>query len=51
MSLFLGGSTSCWHLLSLLRKLEHIVLVDDERANFRNDSSSSDAKIFRYCKA
>ena len=28
-----------------------MVLVDDERANFRNDSSISAAKVLRYCKA
>ena len=27
-----------------------MVLVDDERANFRNDSSISAAKVLRYCK-
>ena len=31
-------------------RLEHVVLVDDERANFRNDSSISAAKVLRYCK-
>ena len=31
-------------------RLEHMVLVDDERANFRNDSSISAAKVLRYCK-
>mmetsp|Transcript_50518 Transcript_50518/g.163549 ORF Transcript_50518/g.163549 Transcript_50518/m.163549 type:complete len:683 (-) Transcript_50518:145-2193(-) len=30
--------------------LENVVLVDDERANFRTDSEQSMARVLRYCK-
>mmetsp|Transcript_10929 Transcript_10929/g.26268 ORF Transcript_10929/g.26268 Transcript_10929/m.26268 type:complete len:626 (-) Transcript_10929:270-2147(-) len=30
--------------------LENVVLVDDERANFRNDASIAAARVLRYCK-
>lgn len=45
----LSSDTKLAAKLSDLR-LEHMVLVDDERANFRNDSSISAAKVLRYCK-
>lgn len=45
----LSGDTKLAAKLNDLR-LEHVVLVDDERANFRNDSSISAAKVLRYCK-
>lgn len=41
---------SCNSSVFFSARLEHVVLVDDERANFRNDSSISAAKVLRYCK-
>ena len=44
-----GGDSPVARALSNLR-LENVVLVDDERANFRSETSLAAAMVLRYCK-
>ncbi|CAE7705813.1 Ucp1 [Symbiodinium sp. CCMP2592] len=46
----LGGAESVTSLILSNLHLENIVLVDDERANFRSEASLQAAMVLRYCK-